>query len=231
MTTVSRTRAEVARTIDATLLAPGATAAEVRSLCREAGRLQTFAVCVSPSQVTAARDDLPDGLALAAVCGFPSGAHRSEVKAAEAAAAVADGAAEIDMVLDLGRARAGDWAGVGADIAAVRAAAGGAVLKVILETALLAEAEIVAACRAAEASGADFVKTSTGFSPAGGATVAAVRLMRRTVGDRLGVKASGGIRTTRDALAMLDAGATRLGCSAPAAILEGMGAESGSGRP
>jgi deoxyribose-phosphate aldolase len=126
------------------------------------------------------------------------------------------------VVLDLGRARAGDWRGVAGDIWAVRNTAGGVVLKVILETALLDDAEIVRACEAAEAAGANFVKTSTGFSPAGGATVDAVRLMAKTVGGRLGVKASGGIRSAQDALAMLGAGATRLGCSATRAILDGI---------
>jgi len=220
MSTERWSRADVARTIDATLLRPEATAADVQELCREAGNLGTYAVCVSPSLVAVARNELPAGFALAAVCGFPSGAHRSDVKAAEAAAALADGATEIDMVANLGSARSGDWEAVQADIAAVRTAADPAVLKVILETALLGEAEIVAACRAAEAAGADFVKTSTGFCPAGGASAEAVRLLAVTVGGRLGVKASGGIRTARDARAMLDAGATRLGCSASRPILD-----------
>jgi len=157
------------------------------------------------------------------VCGFPSGAHHAAVKAAEAAASVDQGAGEIDMVIDLGRARSGDWAGVEAEIAAVRAAAPApVVLKVIIESAVLTDDEIVAACRASEAAGADFVKTSTGFHPAGGASVGAVELMARTVGGRLGVKASGGIRTTETALAMIAAGATRLGLSASAAVLAGL---------
>lgn len=222
MTPVTHTRQAVARTIDATLLRPEATSEQVRALCVEAGRLGTYAVCVSPSLVAAARDALPDGVALAAVCGFPSGAHRSEVKASEAQLAARDGATEIDMVLDLARAKDGDWVGVQADIAAVRAAVPGLVLKVILETAVLTEPEIVQACHAAELAGADFVKTSTGFSAAGGATVEAVALLATTVGGRLGVKASGGIRTTEQALAMLDAGATRLGCSAAGPILDGL---------
>ncbi len=222
MSATGWTRGAVAGTIDATLLRPEATAADIQALCREAGSLGTYAVCVSPSLLAAARAVLPAGLALASVCGFPSGAHRSEVKAAEAATAVADGATEIDMVLDLGRVRAGDWPGVRADIAAVRDAAEGTVLKVILETALLDDADIARACQAAEAAGANFVKTSTGFAAAGGATVEAVRLMAKTVGGRLGVKASGGIRTAQDALAMLGAGATRLGSSAARAILDGI---------
>jgi deoxyribose-phosphate aldolase len=185
--------------------------------------LQVAAVCVSPSRLP-----LPAGLVLApvgiaAVCGFPSGAHHSAVKAAEAAASVADGATEIDMVIDLGRATDGDWDAVEHDIAEVRRALdGGTVLKVIIEAAALDRDSIVAACQAAEAAGADFVKTSTGFHPSGGASVEAVALMAETVGGRLGVKASGGIRTAEQALAMIDAGATRIGCSASRAILDGL---------
>ncbi|WP_019739940.1 deoxyribose-phosphate aldolase, partial [Mycobacterium avium] len=149
------------------------------------------------------------------------------VKAHEAALAVASGAAEIDMVIDVGAALAGDLDGVRADIAAVRDAVGGAVLKVIVESsALLALADehtLVRVCRAAEDAGADFVKTSTGFHPTGGASVRAVALMAEAVGGRLGVKASGGIRTAADALAMLDAGATRLGLSGTRAVLDGLG--------
>jgi deoxyribose-phosphate aldolase len=157
------------------------------------------------------------------VCGFPSGAHPSAVKAAEAAEAVSRGADEVDMVIDLSRAVTGDFEGVQADIAAVRAAVPPPViLKVIIESAALTDDQIVGCCRAAEAAGADFVKTSTGFHPAGGASAHAVALIRQTVGDRLGVKASGGIRTAADALAMIDAGASRLGLSSTAAVLEGL---------
>ena len=160
---------------------------------------------------------------LATGCGFPSGAHPSEVKAVEAADSVAQGADEVDMVINLGLAMDGDWDGVQEDIEAVRAACPEpTVLKVIIESAALDDEQIVAACRAAEAAGADFVKTSTGFHPAGGASVEAVRLMAETVGGRLGVKASGGIRTTEAALAMIDAGATRLGLSGTASVLEGL---------
>jgi deoxyribose-phosphate aldolase len=146
----------------------------------------------------------------------------SEVKAAEAARSVAEGAGEVDMVIDVGAATAGDFAAVEADIAAVRAAVpAGKVLKVIIESAALSDDEIVGACRAAEAAGADFVKTSTGFHPTGGASVHAVEVMARTVGGRLGIKASGGIRTLDDAFAMIDAGATRLGLSGTAGVLAG----------
>ncbi|HON75473.1 MAG TPA: deoxyribose-phosphate aldolase, partial [Dermatophilaceae bacterium] len=131
------------------------------------------------------------------------------------------GVDEIDMVVNLAQVRVGDWAAVEADIRAVRVAAAGVVLKVIIESAALTDSEIVRACQASELAGADFVKTSTGFHPAGGASEHAVRLMADTVGGRLGVKASGGIRTTADALAMVAAGATRLGCSASRAILDG----------
>ena len=222
-TTSSPTRPLVARMIDHTLLRPEATASDVAALCAEAGELGVFSVCVSPSRLPLAAGLLAPGVALAVVCGFPSGAHHGAVKAAEAAASVDQGAGEIDMVIDLGRARSGDWAGVEAEIAAVRAAAPApVVLKVIIESAVLTDDEIVAACRASEAAGADFVKTSTGFHPAGGASVGAVELMARTVGGRLGVKASGGIRTTETALAMIAAGATRLGLSASAAVLAGL---------
>ena len=222
-TTSSPTRPQVARMIDHTLLRPEATASDVAALCAEAGELGVFSVCVSPSRLPLAAGLLAPGVALAVVCGFPSGAHHAAVKAAEAAASVDQGAGEIDMVIDLGRARSGDWAGVEAEIAAVRAAAPApVVLKVIIESAVLTDDEIVAACRASEAAGADFVKTSTGFHPAGGASVGAVELMARTVGGRLGVKASGGIRTTETALAMIAAGATRLGLSASAAVLAGL---------
>ena len=213
------TRAEIAAIIDHTLLAPEATGAQVADLIAQADRLGVCAVCVSPSRLPVR---VPEGLALATVCGFPFGAHTGAVKAAEAADAVAKGADEIDMVVNLGLVKEGDADGVEADIRAVRRACEGALLKVIVESAVLTDAEIVACCRAAGAAGADFVKTSTGFHPAGGATVGAVGLMRATVGDRLGVKASGGIRTAADALAMVAAGASRLGVSASLAILEGL---------
>lgn len=215
------TRAQVAARIDHTLLAPEATAADVERLCAEAQQLGVLAVCVSPSLVaTAAGAVAGGGIAVAAVVGFPSGAHRSAVKAAEAERAVADGATELDMVIDLGAARSGRWGAVQADIAAVRAAAGRpARLKVIIEAALWDEQGVRAACAAAEAAGADFVKTSTGFHPSGGATTGAVATMAAAVGDRLGVKASGGIGTGAAALALLAAGATRLGLSRSAAVL------------
>lgn len=219
-------RAGVAALIDHTLLTPEATAADVAAVVDEAGRLGVYAVCVSPSMVHVAVPRCRDGLLVAAVAGFPSGKHCPEVKALEAALAVAAGAAEIDMVIDVGAAIAGDFAAVGADIATVRDAVPGALLKVIVESAALTglagDDALVAVCLAAAEAGADFVKTSTGFHPAGGASVAAVALMADTVGGRLGVKASGGIRTAADAIAMLDAGATRLGLSGTRAVLDGL---------
>ena len=217
----SPTRTQVAGLVDHTLLKPEATAAEVAALCEEARTLGVLAVCLSPSMLPVDGT----GLVVATVCGFPSGKHTSAVKAFEAAAAVAAGADEVDMVIDVGAAIAGDIDAVQADIAAVRAAVPApGVLKVIIESAALDDDTIVAVCRAAEAAGADFVKTSTGFHPRGGASAHAVRLMAQTVGGRLGVKASGGIRSTEAALEMLAAGATRLGLSGSAAVLAGLDA-------
>ncbi|GIG53541.1 deoxyribose-phosphate aldolase [Demequina activiva] len=217
--TLSRT--QLAQFVDHTLLKPEATPADVEALIAEAADLGVFSVCVSPSMLPVT---VPEGLAVAVVCGFPSGKHHSSIKAAEAAMSIAQGADEVDMVIDIAAAREGRFDEVQADVAAVRKAVPeGAILKVIIESAALSDEGIVGACQAAEAAGADFVKTSTGFHPAGGATVEAVRLMRETVGDRLGVKASGGIRTAEDALAMIDAGATRLGLSGTRAVLDGTG--------
>lgn len=223
MSSISITRGTVAELVDHTLLRPEATAADVAALCADAATLGVFAVCVSPSRLPVPDGVLAPGIAVATVCGFPSGAHHASVKAAEAAASVGHGADEVDMVINLGLLKDGDWAAVAADIAAVRAAVPApALLKVIIESAVLTDDEIVAACRAAEEAGADFVKTSTGFHPAGGASVPAVALMARTVGGRLGVKASGGIRTTDQAVALLRAGATRLGLSGTRAVLDGL---------
>ncbi|MEN4479458.1 deoxyribose-phosphate aldolase [Mycolicibacterium cosmeticum] len=215
---------DVAAVIDHTLLKPEATPADVAALIAEAAELGTYSVCVSPSMLPIS---VPDGLKVAAVCGFPSGKHTSAIKAAEAAGAVADGADEIDMVIDVGAAKAGAFDAVQADIAAVRAAAPApTVLKVIIESAALTDDEIVGVCRAAVAAGADFVKTSTGFHPAGGASVHAVELMSRTVRDAgLQVKASGGVRTLAQARAMIAAGATRLGVSGSRALLADTGDE------
>lgn len=211
------TRAELAQYVDHTLLKPESTPQDVAALIAEGVELGVYSVCVSPSLLPAEAGPL----AVATVVGFPSGAVKAAVKAAEAAQAVADGADEVDMVMNLGAAKAGRWDLVQADIAAVRAQVPG-VLKVILESAALSDDEIIAACKAAMAAGADFVKTSTGFHPAGGASAHAVRLMRLTVGDKLGVKASGGIRTAASALEMIAAGASRLGLSGTRAVLDGL---------
>jgi deoxyribose-phosphate aldolase len=225
---MSITRAELARMIDHTLLAPEATGADVSKLAREAGELGVGAICISPSRLPLSPGELAPGIAIASVVGFPSGAHLPATKAAEAAAAVAAGATEVDMVIDLGHALEGRWEAVTAEVAAVRAAIGPDIeLKVILETAVIGLARIAPGCQAAEAGGASFVKTSTGFHKAGGATVEAVRAMAAAVGGRLGVKAAGGIRTADDALAMIGAGATRIGASQTAAILDGLPGESG----
>ena len=215
-------RAALAKMIDHTLLKPEATAEQVEALCEEAVALGAGALCVC-SSYTALAVEHGQGLPVAVVIGFPSGAHPSGVKAFEARLARDQGAAELDMVIDLGRAMAGDWAGVARDIAAVREAVPApVVLKAILETGLMDGDQVEAACRAAEQAGADFVKTSTGYHPAGGASVEAVERMAATVGPRLGVKASGGIRTSEDALAMVRAGATRLGVSGSRAVLDGL---------
>ena len=213
------TPAELARYVDHTLLSPTATAADVAALAAEAVQLGSYSICVSPAMLPVATSG---GVLVATVCGFPSGKHTPAAKAAEAAESIALGADEVDMVIDLGLLKAGRPDATQAEIAAVRAAVPAPkVLKVIIESAALTDEEIVAACQAAEAAGADFVKTSTGYHPAGGASVHAVELMRATVGDRLGVKASGGIRDWATATAMIEAGASRLGLSGTAAVLAG----------
>ena len=214
------TPAELAAMVDHTVLKPETTTADVEAHCRQAVELGVFSVCVSPSFLPLPAEWL-DGVAVATVCGFPSGKHDPQIKAAEAAMSVARGAAEVDMVIDVGNAVAGDWAAVHADVAAVRRAVPRALLKVIIESAALTDAQIVEVCRVCVDVGADYVKTSTGFHPAGGASEHAVELMRRTVGDGLGVKASGGIRSWDAAVAMVEAGASRLGLSGTAEVLAG----------
>ncbi|NHC31548.1 deoxyribose-phosphate aldolase [Dermacoccus nishinomiyaensis] len=210
-------RAHVASIVDHTLLKPEATRADVDALAREAEALGAYSICVSPSMLP-----VETSVKVATVCGFPSGKHTSAVKAAEAAESVARGADEVDMVIDVGAAKDGRFDDVEADVRAVREATEGRVLKVIIESAALSDDEIVAVCRAAVAAGADFVKTSTGFHPAGGASEHAVRLMRQTVGPDIGVKASGGIRDAAAARAMIAAGASRLGLSGTRAVLDGL---------
>ena len=217
-------RSQLAKMIDHTLLKPEATVADVVSLCEQAAELGTYSVCVSPTFVVTAVANVSNGIKVATVCGFPSGKHESSVKAAEAKLSAQQGADEIDMVIDLGRAIMGDWDYIQSDVAAVRAATMGKVLKVILETAALTDEQIVEACRRCEAAGADFVKTATGFHPSGGADVRAIKVMHETVGGRLGIKASGGIKTAEFAQELIAAGATRLGLSGSRAILDGVAA-------
>ena len=205
---------ELAKYIDHTLLKPDATTAQIIRICDEAKQYHFASVCVNPSRIALVAQQLEgSGVTPCCVVGFPLGAIPSESKAAETAVAVKNGAREIDMVINIGAARDGDWALVESDIAAVKAACGAdAKLKVIIETCLLSDDEKVQACLAACRAGADFVKTSTGFST-GGAKVEDVALMRRTVGPDMGVKASGGIHNKAEAEAMIAAGATRIGAS------------------
>ncbi|OBF48612.1 deoxyribose-phosphate aldolase [Mycolicibacterium monacense] len=219
------TRERVAGLVDHTLLKPEAGEGDVEALVADAEALGVYAACVSPSMVPAAVRMRPFSTKIAAVVGFPSGKHLPAVKAHEAALAGAAGADEIDMVIDVGAALAGDIDAVRADIAAVRAAIGErTLLKVIVESAALLELGgrdvLVDTCLAAKAVGAEYVKTSTGFHPLGGASAGAVEIMVAAVGPQVEVKASGGIRTAADAIAMLDAGATRLGLSATRAVLD-----------
>ena len=217
------TAASVARTLDHAVLKPDFTAADLARHARMCIARGVGCLCVRSCDVaTAARLVAGTPVVVAAVVGFPHGAQRPEVKALEARLAIADGAREIDMVQNVGALRSGDHAAVRDDIAAVVAEARphGVLVKVILETCFLTPAQIVAACRLAEEAGADFVKTSTGFG-AGGATPEVVRTMLDAVGGRLGVKASGGIRSWDDAVRYLDMGCTRLGVGDAAGILDG----------
>jgi deoxyribose-phosphate aldolase len=216
--------------VDHTLLKPEATPDDVAALCAEANDLGVFSVCISPSFLPLAQGLLAPGIATCTVVGFPSGKHHAEIKSAEAARAVADGADEVDMVIDVGAVTAGLWRITDREVRAVRAATEGALLKVILETAALTDDQVVRACVICKEAGADFVKTSTGFHPAGGASTRAISLMATTVGDSLGVKASGGIRTAQAALDMVAAGATRLGLSGTRAVLDGL-ASPGTAQP
>ncbi|MGC1374798.1 MAG: deoxyribose-phosphate aldolase [Anaerolineales bacterium] len=213
--------ADLAGWIDQTLLKPEATGDEVRSLCAQARELRFASVCVNPSYAPLAAGLLVGcQTRVCAVVAFPFGANLPELKAQETRSLVEKGAAEIDMVINIGALKDEDISLAFQDVqAVVDAAAGRAIVKVILETALLTRREKILGCLAAKAAGADFVKTSTGFGP-GGATVEDVALLRRLVGAQMGVKASGGIRTLENAWAMITAGANRLGTSAGASILQ-----------
>ena len=209
----------IAAMIDHTLLKPEATPAQIEKLCAEAAEYHFASVCVNPVYIPlAARLLKGTGVKVCCVVGFPLGAIAPEQKAAEAASCAAMGAEELDMVIHVGAAKVGDWALVQRDIEGVVKAAAGHTVKVIIETCLLTDEEKVKACEAAKAAGAHFVKTSTGFST-GGATTHDIALMRKTVGPEMGVKASGGIRDYETAMAMIEAGANRIGASAGIAIV------------
>ena len=220
------TKATLAKTIDHTLLKAIATEQSVRELCAEARKYGFASVCVNPIWVELCAKELAGSPVLVCtVVGFPLGANAPETKAAEARLAVSQGAREIDMVINLGAAKSGDWRAVEEDIrgvvkacSAAPSGTGEALVKVIIETCYLSDPEKVKACEAAARAGARFVKTSTGFGT-GGASVEDLRLMRKAVGDKLQVKASGGIRSYHDAILMLDAGADRLGASSSIAIV------------
>ena len=214
------TRAELARMIDHSVLKPEATGREIRAGADVVRSWHIGFYCVQPCWIKVAAEALVDTDAhVVGVIGFPHGCDRSEVKARAAVIAAGEGAGEIDMVMNFGALKSGDAATAAADVEAVVRAVQGIPVKVILETAALTEAEKHLACRIACDAGARFVKTSTGFHPGGGATVADVRLLRAAVGSEFGIKASGGIRSLADAQAMVGAGANRLGTSASAAIL------------
>ena len=207
--------------IDHTLLKPDASQEQIMNLIEEATEHDFASVCVNPTWVAFAAQALKGtDVKVCTVIGFPLGANTPEVKAFEAEDAIQNGADEIDMVINIGALKSQDYELVEKDIRAVVEAAKGTLVKVIIETCLLTEDEKVKACQLAQEAGADFVKTSTGFST-GGATVADVTLMRKTVGPDMGVKASGGARSYEDALAFIEAGATRIGASSGVAIMKG----------
>lgn len=224
--TSSASSASVLKTIDHTLLKPDATFDQVKKICDEARQYGFASVCVNPSNIAFVAQQLQgSGVSPCCVVGFPLGATMPEVKAFETKRCIAAGATEIDMVINVGAAKAGNWQLVQKDIEeVVLAAKGKAIVKVIIETCLLTDPEKVKACQAAKAAGADFVKTSTGFST-GGATPADVRLMRQTVGSFMGVKASGGVRDYASAMEMINAGASRLGTSNGVSIAKALAGE------
>jgi deoxyribose-phosphate aldolase len=216
---------QLAHLIDHTLLKPDASQDEIAQLCFEARKYQFASVCVNPTNVKLCAQLLKDsGVDICTVVGFPLGATPTDVKVFEAQQAIREGATEVDMVINVGAVKSRDYELVERDIASVARVchAGNAILKVIIEAALLTDEEKVVACQLAKVAGADFVKTSTGFGP-GGATPEDVALMRKVVGPSIGVKAAGGIRTYQDAQRMIAAGASRLGASASVRILQEAG--------
>lgn len=219
---------ELARYIDHTLLKPDAQRADIEKLCREAVEHGFYSVCVNGSRVELARSLVEDsGVKVAAVVGFPLGAMDTDVKRYETEVAIDHGAEEIDLVLNIAKLKEGDDAYVLRELRDVVEAADERPVKVIIETCLLTEEEKIRVCGLVVESGAAFIKTSTGFST-GGATLDDVKLLRQHVGEKFGLKASGGIRDTQTALAMIEAGATRLGTSAGIAIVKGLAAGAGA---
>ncbi len=215
-------RIELAEMIDHAALSPQATIEDVRSACQLAAQYKIACICVRPSDVALAKSILgKTDVAVGGVIGFPHGSSTTEIKAAETRKAIEDGADELDMVINIGRLVSGEIDFVRDDIKAVVDAAGGRIVKVIFECCYLNRDQMAAACKASEEAGASYVKTSTGTA-ASGATLEDVSFMRQQVGDRLGVKASGGIHTLEDALAMIDAGATRIGTSSTKQILDAL---------
>jgi deoxyribose-phosphate aldolase len=211
---------QVAGTIDHSLLRPELTLDEVLAGCDLAARYEVASVCVRPADVSLAAERLAgSSVAVGTVIGFPHGANTTEVKVAEARRAIADGATELDMVVNIGWLRSGQDAAVEADIRAVVEAGGGATVKVILENAYLDDAEKVRGCKLIEAAGAHYAKTSTGFAP-GGATLEDLRLMRASVSEHVKLKAAGGVRTLDALLAVIEAGCSRSGATTTAAILD-----------
>ncbi|MEO1768674.1 deoxyribose-phosphate aldolase [Candidatus Enterococcus ferrettii] len=214
---------ELNRMIDHTILKADATKDDVMKIIEEAKKYHFYSVCINPTWVSMAAKELKGApVAVCTVIGFPLGANTSEVKAFEVKNAIENGADEVDMVINIGELKDGNYGKVQKDIeAVVTAAKDQALVKVIIETSLLDRDEKIKACELAKAAGADFVKTSTGFST-GGATIEDVKLMRETVGPEMGVKASGGIHNAKEAMAMIEAGATRLGASSGVAIMNGL---------
>ncbi len=218
---------KIASLIDHTLLKPEASTSQIKTLCAEARRYQFASVCINPGYVPLCREELKGSdVKVCTVIGFPLGASTSQTKAFETRDAIDNGAGEIDMVINIGLLKSKHYVKVEDDIKAVVEAAKGAIVKIILETALLTDNEIIKACQLSKSGGAHFVKTSTGFAK-GGASVHAVELMRRTVGMGMGVKASGGIKSFTDADKMIKAGATRIGASASVEIIKGSESKAG----
>ncbi len=215
--------ADLAKFIDYQFMRAELTRSELERLVEEAARTGVYGVIVPPNMLPITA---PEGIVVASAVGFPSGNHRTEIKVAEARQAVADGAREIDLVIDVGLAKERRFDEVREEVEAVRAAVPRpVVLKVVVESAALSDHELVESCRTIADAGADFITTSTGMHPAGGATVYAVRAIADTVGGRVGVKASGGIRSVAQALELIEAGATRIGVSSVEAVLDGFGPE------